>query len=128
VIVGDRVAVFPAPGALREYIEVPAAHAVVVPETVPDTHASLMLINTITTREILRAANVPDRPAGSYPQIISAPASSVGRLLIWITHERGHKVIPVVRSTRVANTVRQHFPDLARCQAVWSHAACFCGC
>ncbi|WP_163567031.1 alcohol dehydrogenase catalytic domain-containing protein [Fodinicola feengrottensis] len=113
--VGDRVAVFPAPGAWAESVTVPAEAAVNVPETVSDEIASILLVNTITSRDVLRAvsdlrgttATVDDTPL-----VVSAAASAVGKLVVRQALDRRWPVIAVVRSDRSAATVRKLFPDV----------------
>ncbi|MEU4932956.1 zinc-binding dehydrogenase [Streptomyces yokosukanensis] len=114
--VGDRVAVFPAPGAWSERVTVPAEAAVIVPETVSDEVASIALVNSVTSRDVLRAvdelrtaASAPD----DAPLVVSAAASAVGKLIIRQAVDRGWEVIAAVRSGRAAATVRTHFPDVA---------------
>ncbi|MGW2689985.1 zinc-binding dehydrogenase [Streptomyces sp. NPDC001414] len=110
---GDRVAVFPAPGAWSEQLTLPAEAAVKVPDTVSDEAASIMLVNTITSREILRAVQRLREDAdadGDVPLIISAAASAVGKLLVQQATDRGWPVVAVVRSERSAGMVRDLFP------------------
>ena len=53
---GRRVAFFPVPGTLREYITAPARFVVPVPDEITDTTAALLLVNTLTMRDLLGAA------------------------------------------------------------------------
>ncbi|MGW7758973.1 zinc-binding dehydrogenase [Streptomyces violaceusniger] len=112
--VGDRVAVFPAVGAWSERVTVPAEAAVIVPETVSEEIASIALVNSVASRDVLRAidelrttAAVPDEA----PLVVSAAASAVGKLIVRQAIDRGWEVIAVVRSERSAATVHTHFPD-----------------
>jgi NADPH:quinone reductase-like Zn-dependent oxidoreductase len=111
--VGDRVAVFPVPGAWSERVTVPADAAVAVPDSVSDETAAILLVNTITSRDVLRAVDELRAAAGAgddAPLVISAAASAVGKLLAQQAIERGWPVIAVVRSDRSAATVRKIFP------------------
>jgi NADPH:quinone reductase-like Zn-dependent oxidoreductase len=114
--VGDRVAVFPAMRAWSEHVTVPAEAAVAVPETVGDEVASIALVNSVTSRDVLRvvdelrtAAAAPD----DAPLVVSAAASAVGKLIVRQAVDRGWEVIAAVRSERAAAMVRRHFPDVA---------------
>ncbi|HEV3355880.1 MAG TPA: zinc-binding dehydrogenase [Pseudonocardiaceae bacterium] len=113
--VGDRVAAFPAPGAWAERVTVPVEAVVAVPEGVSDEIASVMLVNTITSRDVLRAitelrsaVNATDEA----PLIVSAAASAVGKLVVRQALDQGWPVIAVVRSDRSAATVRKLFADV----------------
>ncbi|MGW2689994.1 zinc-binding dehydrogenase [Streptomyces sp. NPDC001414] len=111
--VGERVAVFPAPGAWSERITVPAAAAVAVPEAVSDAQAAVLLVNVITSREILRAVEQVRAEAGAgadTPLVVSAAASAVGKLIVQQAVDRGWPVTAVVRSDRSARIVDDLFP------------------
>lgn len=113
--VGDRVAVFPTAGAWSERVTVRAGAAVRVPDPISDETASIMLVNTITSREVLRAVEEARRDAGARedtPLIVSAAASAVGKLIVRQALDRRWPVIGVVRSERSARSVRDHFPDV----------------
>src|SRR5882757_9561023 len=110
--VGDRVAVFPAPGAWAERVTVPAEAAVTVPDSISDEVASILLVNTITSRDVLRAIGELRAPADDAPLVVSAAASAVGKLVVRQALDRGWPVIAVVRSDRSAATVRKLFPDV----------------
>ncbi|MFD7288711.1 zinc-binding dehydrogenase [Streptomyces sp. NPDC059863] len=113
--VGDRVAVFPAPGAWSERVTVPAGAAVIVPETVSDEVASIALVNSLTSRDVLRAVDEVRNAAAApddAPLVVSAAASAVGKLIVRQALDRGREVIAAVRSGRSAATVRTHFPDV----------------
>ncbi|MER8072141.1 zinc-binding dehydrogenase [Streptomyces sp. NPDC094034] len=113
--VGDRVAVFPAVGAWSERVTVPAEFAVIVPETVSDEIASIALVNSVTSRDVMRAVeelrSTAAAPDGA-PLVVSAAASAVGKLIVRQAVDQGWEVIAVVRSDRSAATVRTHFPDV----------------
>ncbi|WP_344577897.1 zinc-binding dehydrogenase [Streptomyces lunalinharesii] len=113
--VGDRVAVFPAMRAWSERVTVPADAAVIVPEAVSDETASIALVNSVTSRDVLRAIDELRRAAAApedAPLVVSAAASAVGKLIVRQAIDRGWSVIAVVRSQRSATTVRTHFPDV----------------
>jgi len=115
VQVGDRVAVFPAPGAWSEQVTVPANAAVVVPASVSDEVAAVTLVNAITSNDVVRAVEdvrAAAGAAGDTPLIVTAAASAVGRLIVRQALDKGIPVIAVVRSDRSATTVRTFFPDV----------------
>lgn len=111
---GDRVAIFPAPEALSELVTTDAANAVHVPFDVDDEVASLMLVNSITAREVLRAAGLlgarPSHQTG--PLVVAAAASSVGKLIIANAARDGLDVIAVVRSQSSEEDLNTLFPNL----------------
>jgi NADPH:quinone reductase-like Zn-dependent oxidoreductase len=110
---GDRVAVFPAPGAWSEHVTVPAGAAVIVPDSVSDEVASVLLVNTITSRDVLRAVSELWAAADAdTPLVVSAAASAVGKLVVCQALDRGWPVITIVRSERSAATVSKLFPDV----------------
>lgn len=113
--VGDRVAVFPAPGAWSEHITVPAEAAVAVPDSLSDETASVLLVNTITSRDVLRAVDelraAAAAPSDS-PLLVSGAASAVGKLIVQQARDRGWPVVAIVRSDRSASTVRTNWPDV----------------
>lgn len=113
--VGDRVAVFPAPGAWSQHITVPAQAAVAIPSTVTDEVAAVTLVNGITAREVIRAleaVRATSDAGDDSPLIVSAAASAVGKLIIRLALDRSMPVIAVVRSDRSAETVRTLFPNV----------------
>jgi NADPH:quinone reductase-like Zn-dependent oxidoreductase len=113
--VGDRVAVFPAPGAWAERVTVPAESVVTLPDSVSDEVASVLLVNTITSRDVLRAVSelrAAADSAANAPLVVSAAASAVGKLVVRQALDRGWPVITIVRSDRSAATVRKLFPDV----------------
>jgi NADPH:quinone reductase-like Zn-dependent oxidoreductase len=108
---GTRVAFFPVPGTLREYVTVPARFAVPVPDGVSDATAAVMLINTLTMRDLLRAAeDAWDGTPG--PILQTAAGSSVGRLITAVAVRRGYRLVNVVRSEHGAATLRDRFPSV----------------
>lgn len=110
---GDRVAFFPSPGSWRELVDVPARWATPVPDEVSDDVASLMLVNTVTARDIMRAVEEVRAQAGNDgPLVVSAAASAVSRIVITEAISRGLDVIPVVRSQSASQTVAAYFPHL----------------
>ncbi|MGW4078053.1 alcohol dehydrogenase catalytic domain-containing protein [Streptomyces asiaticus] len=113
--VGDRVAVFPAPGAWSEHITVSAEAAVAVPDSLSDETASVLLVNTITSRDVLRAVDelraAAAAPSDS-PLLVSGAASAVGKLIVQQARDRGWPVVAIVRSDRSASTVRTNWPDV----------------
>ncbi|MGP3534094.1 alcohol dehydrogenase catalytic domain-containing protein [Microbacterium sp. RD1] len=114
--VGDRVAVFPAAGTWSERVNVRAEFAVPIPDGVSDETASIVLVNTITSREVLRAVEEARAEAGAaddVPLIVSAAASAVGKLIVKQALDRHWPVVAVVRSERSARTVREVFPEVA---------------
>jgi NADPH:quinone reductase-like Zn-dependent oxidoreductase len=113
VRVGDRVAVFPAQGAWSERVTVPAEAVVGVPDAISDEVASIALVNSVTSRDVLRAVDELRAAADAAPLVVSAAASAVGKLIVRQALDRGWEVIAAVRSDRSAATVREHFPDVA---------------
>lgn len=111
--VGQRVSVFPAPGAWSQQVTVPAEAAVGVPASVRDEVAAVTLVNAITSRDALRAVEevrVEADVSGDSPLVVSAAASAVGRLIVRQALDRGIPVIAAVRSDRSAATVAKFFP------------------
>jgi NADPH:quinone reductase-like Zn-dependent oxidoreductase len=111
--VGDRVAVFPAQGAWAERVTVPAEAAVVVPNSFSDETASVLLVNTLTSREVLSSVDELRAVASAgddAPLVMSAAASAVGKLIVQQAVDLGRPVIAAVRSDRSAATVRELVP------------------
>ena len=108
---GSRVAFFPVPGALREYVTFPAHFAVPVPDGVSDATAAVMLVNTITMRDLLRA--VEDTWAGKpRPVLQSAAGSSVARLVTAVAAGKGYPLVNLVRTGQGAEVLRERFPSV----------------
>ena len=108
---GSRVAFFPVPGALREYVAFPARFVVPVPDGVSDATAAVMLVNTITMRDLLRA--VEDAWAGQpRPVLQSAAGSSVARLVTAVAVQRRYPLVNLVRSEQGAEVLRERFPSV----------------
>jgi NADPH:quinone reductase-like Zn-dependent oxidoreductase len=108
---GRRVAFFPVPGTLREYITAPARFVVPVPDEITDTTAALLLVNTLTMRDLFRA--IEEAWAGSpRPTLQTAAGSSVARLVTAAAVHHGYLVVNLVRSERGAAVLRDRFPSV----------------
>lgn len=107
---GTRVAFFPHPGAWRQVVNVDAAIAVRVPDSVPDEVAAQMLCNPITALMLRRAAQQHFGVGFDAVVLNNAAASSVGQLFTAIAE--GHQIatISIVRSERRAQQLRDSFP------------------
>jgi NADPH:quinone reductase-like Zn-dependent oxidoreductase len=108
---GRRVAFFPVPGTLREYITAPARFVVPVPDEITDTTAALLLANTLTVRDLCRA--IEEAWAGSTrPTLQTAAGSSVARLVTAAAVHHGYPVVNLVRGERGAAVLRDRFPSV----------------
>ncbi|MGW1474370.1 zinc-binding dehydrogenase [Streptomyces olivaceus] len=118
---GQRVAVFPAPGTWSDFVVVPAALAVPVPDGVSDETAALMLVNPLTLRMLYRA--LEDALRGrTGPVLQTAAGSSVGRLVSAAADRHGLELINLVRSSSGAEKVRTLHPSqpvIATCDDDW---------
>jgi NADPH:quinone reductase-like Zn-dependent oxidoreductase len=108
--VGQRVTVFPAPGAWCERITVDAEFAVAVPDAVPDDVAAQMLVNPITVLMLRREAE--KHYATGYDGVVlnNAAGGAVGRLLTAVFDFHRIATISIVRSTEGAVRLRERFP------------------
>jgi NADPH:quinone reductase-like Zn-dependent oxidoreductase len=77
--IGDRVTVFPYPGAWNQWVAVDVARAVPVPDGVSDAVAAQMLVNPITALMLLRAAQRHHSVGFDGIVVNNAAGSSVGR-------------------------------------------------
>lgn len=109
--IGDRVAFFPVQGAWAEHVVVAADAVIRIPPAVSLLVAAQMLINTITSQVVLRAVDAvfPARPA---PRtfVLTAAASSVGRLIATLAIERGLLPIRLVRTAQGAAALAARTP------------------
>ncbi|MFJ1998734.1 zinc-binding dehydrogenase [Streptomyces asiaticus] len=117
---GQRVAVFPAPGTWSDFVVVPADLAVPVPDGVSDETAALMLVNPLTLRMLYRAVEKALRGQAG-PVLQTAAGSSVGRL-VSAAAARHDLLINLVRSTSGAEKMRTLYPSqpvIATCDDDW---------
>ncbi len=111
---GQRVAVFlfPTPGAWAEYLTVKATSVFPLPEEIDDTVASMLLINPLTARMLVRA--VEDAWSGSPRTFIqTAAGSSVGQFIAAVAEQEDYQLVNVVRSEEGATRLTKRFPSLS---------------
>jgi len=109
---GTRVTFFPHQGAWRQVVNVDAAVAVRVPDSVPDEVAAQMLCNPITALMLRRAAQQHVSVGFEGVVLNNAAASSVGRLFTAIAEDHQIATISVVRSEQRAQQLRGRFPTV----------------
>jgi len=107
---GTRVAFFPHHGAWRQVVNVDAAIAVPVPDSVPDEVAAQMLCNPITALLLRRAAQQHFGVGFDAVVLNNAAASSVGRLFTAVAEEHQIATVSIVRSEQRAQQLRDRFP------------------
>jgi NADPH:quinone reductase-like Zn-dependent oxidoreductase len=109
---GTRVTFFPHQGAWCEVVNVEAAIAVAVPDSVPDEVAAQMLCNPITALMLRRAAQQHFGVGFDGVVLNNAAASSVGRLFTAIAERHQIATISIVRSEARAHQLRDRFPTV----------------
>jgi NADPH:quinone reductase-like Zn-dependent oxidoreductase len=109
---GTRVTFFPHPGAWRQVVNVDAAIAVPVPDSVPDEVAAQMLCNPITALMLRRAAQQHFGVGFDAVVLNNAAASSVGRLFTAVAEQHQIATISIVRSEQRAQQLRDLFPTV----------------
>jgi NADPH:quinone reductase-like Zn-dependent oxidoreductase len=109
---GTRVSFFPHSGAWRQVVNVDAAIAVPVPDSVPDEVAAQMLCNPITALMLRRAAERHFGVGFDGVVLNNAAASSVGRLFTAIAERHQIATVSIVRSERRAEQLRDRFPTV----------------
>jgi NADPH:quinone reductase-like Zn-dependent oxidoreductase len=110
---GTRVTFFPHhQGAWRHVVNVEAALAVPVPDSVPDEVAAQMLCNPITALMLRRAAQQHVGVGFDAVVLNNAAASSVGRLFTAIAEDHRIATISIVRSEQRAQQLRDRFPTV----------------
>jgi NADPH:quinone reductase-like Zn-dependent oxidoreductase len=110
---GSRVSFFPHSGAWCQIVNVDAAIAVPVPDSVPDEVAAQMLCNPITALMLRRAAQQHFSVGFDGVVINNAAASSVGRLFTAIAEHHQIATISIVRSDQRAQDLRDRFPTVS---------------
>ena len=91
--VGQRVIPLGVAGTWQEYLVVPAAQAIPVPDAMPDSFAAQFVVNPLTAWIMLDELNL--QPGEWFIQ--TAAGSTLGRLAIQLAQLRGYKTINVVR-------------------------------
>jgi NADPH:quinone reductase-like Zn-dependent oxidoreductase len=109
---GTRVSFFPHQGSWREVVNIDAAIAVPVPDSVPDEVAAQMLCNPITALLLRRAAQQHFGVGFDGVVLNNAAASSVGRLFTAIAERHQIATISIVRSEARAHQLLDHFPTV----------------
>jgi NADPH:quinone reductase-like Zn-dependent oxidoreductase len=109
---GSRVSFFPHSGAWRQVVNVDAAIAVPVPDSVPDEVAAQMLCNPITALLLCRAAQQHFAVGFDGVVLNNAAASSVGRLFTAIAERHQIATISIVRSEARVHQLRDRFPTV----------------
>jgi NADPH:quinone reductase-like Zn-dependent oxidoreductase len=119
---GARVTFFPHQGAWRQVVNVDAAIAVPVPDSLPDEVAAQMLCNPITALMLRRAAQQHFGVGFDAVVLNNAAASSVGRLFTAIAEDHRIATISIVRSEQRAQQLRDRFatvPVVSTSDAGW---------
>src|SRR6201997_2552639 len=109
---GTRVTFFPFSGAWRQVVNVDAAIAVPVPDSVPNEVAAQMLCNPITAVMLRRAAQQHYGVGFDGVVLNNAAASSVGRLFTAIAEHHQIATISIVRSEERAKQLEDRFPTV----------------
>jgi len=109
---GTRVTFFPHQGAWCQVLNIDAATAVPVPDSVPDEVAAQMLCNPITALMLRRAAQQHFGVGFDAVVLNNAAASSVGRLFTAVAEQHQIATISIVRSERRAQQLRERFPSV----------------
>ena len=106
--IGMRVA-FLADSTWQSSLDIPASSLVIVPDDITDEVATQMLLNTITARHVLRTA---ERTLGARPSriVLTAAASSVGKLITVLALRDGLPLIRLVRSAASAARLSELLP------------------
>jgi NADPH:quinone reductase-like Zn-dependent oxidoreductase len=109
---GTRVTFFPHQGAWSQVVNVDAAIAVPVPDSVTDEVAAQMLCNPITALMLRRAAQRHFSVGFDGVVLNNAAASSVGRLFTAIAEHHQIATIGIVRSEQRAQQLLDYFPTV----------------
>ena len=109
---GARVTFFPQRGAWRQIVNVDAAIAVRVPDSVPDEVAAQLLCNPITALMLRRAAQQHFGVGFDAVVLNNAAASSVGRLFTAVAEQHQIATISIVRSEQRAEQLRDRSPTV----------------
>ena len=109
---GDRVTLFPHPGAWSGRINVAADVAVPVPTGLSEDVAAQLLVNPITAVLLRRAAE--QHFAAGFDGVVlnNAATSAVGRLFTAVAEYHRLPTISIVRSTEGASRLRLRFPNV----------------
>jgi NADPH:quinone reductase-like Zn-dependent oxidoreductase len=109
---GQRVTVFPAPGAWAEWIVVDAQVAVPVPDSVSDDVAAQLLVNPLTVVMLRREAE--RHYATGYDGVVlnNAAGGAVGRLFTAGCEAHHVATISIVRSAEGAARLAKQFPTV----------------
>lgn len=110
--VGSRVIFFPANGAWRDEVHVPATSVVLLPDAVSDQVGAQLLANMATALTVIRTAHdsIPPQERQNVVTVLTGAGSAVGRLIHRLLTDRGVKVIRVVRSVKGAKTLEKAQP------------------
>lgn len=100
---GDRVAWCNAPSSYAEYVRVPAAAAVAVPEGISDSVAASALLQGLTAHYLLHDTHRAQ--PGDYV-LVHAGAGGVGQLLVQMASRAGYHVIATTSTAQKAEIVR----------------------
>lgn len=115
VKVGDRVAFFfGGARAWATHTVVPVGSVVALPDSMPDSIAAQLLVNSITALVALKAGHnsLPKDFQQPVFALQTAAASSVNRLITQIAVDRGVKPILLVRSASGAQVLRDKQPNM----------------
>jgi NADPH:quinone reductase-like Zn-dependent oxidoreductase len=112
VVPGDRVSVFPQPGAWAERITADARFAVPVTDSVSDEVAAQMLVNPLTVLMLRREAEKHFTTGYDGVVLNNAAGGSVGRLVTAVLSNHHIATLSLVRSARTAQRLRERFPEV----------------
>lgn len=106
--IGSRV-IFFAPSAWQSRVNVPAGSLVGIPDDLPDSVATQLLINTITAKHVVKAGR--EALWGASPYIVqTGAASAVGKLITVLALKSGLIPIRLVRSHESAVRLAKALP------------------
>lgn len=108
---GQRVIPLGVAGTWQEYLAVPAAQALPVPDAMPDNVAAQFVVNPLTAWIMLDEFNL--QPGEWVMQ--TAAGSTLGRLVIQLAKLRGYKTINVVRRRAQVEEIKQLGGDEVIC-------------
>jgi NADPH:quinone reductase-like Zn-dependent oxidoreductase len=109
---GTRVTFFPHFGSWAEIVNVDAALAVTVPESLTDEVAAQLVGNPLTALMLRRAAQQHFSVGFDGVVLNNAAASAVGRLFTADTEKHGIASVSIVRSDQRAQQLRHRFPTV----------------
>lgn len=89
-------------GVWAEYVTLPASSCLPIPDDIPADQAATLVINPYTAMGLLDRAE----KLGSRAIIMNAAASQLGKLVLPLAHDRGIRMIAVVRQEEQKKTLQ----------------------